>query len=90
MESLACGVPAVVSDAGGSGAAVLDGVTGFVFATGDDEAMRSCIARLVDDAALHAQCSTAARADARTRFASERLTREHEALYSELLEARAG
>ncbi len=90
MESLACGVPAVVSDAGGSGEAVLDGQTGFVFPVGDDGAMRSKIARLVDDAAMRAQCSTAARADARRRLSCDRLTREHEALYFELLEGRVG
>jgi glycosyltransferase involved in cell wall biosynthesis len=68
-EAQAVGVPAVVSDVcgcHGPGSVLRDGVSGFVYPTGDVSALAGCIERLLDDRALHARMSQAARVQAET------------------------
>jgi glycosyltransferase involved in cell wall biosynthesis len=51
LETMAVGIPAVVSDNGGMPDAVLDGVTGFVVPPGDIEAMAESVVTLLENEA---------------------------------------
>lgn len=68
LQALAAGVPCVVSDVVGNRDAVRQGITGFVADSAD--AMLIGARRLVQDEALRARFSRAARLDAHERFAS--------------------
>jgi phosphatidylinositol alpha 1,6-mannosyltransferase len=58
LEALASGVPAIVTPDGGPRYIVKDGETGCI---ATDDGFSSAIAKLIEDPALHAQMSTAAR-----------------------------
>lgn len=60
-EALACGTPVVVSDACAGREAVMDGQTGFLFRSGDPDALAAHLRRLTDDA-LAARMGRAAHA----------------------------
>jgi glycosyltransferase involved in cell wall biosynthesis len=49
LETMAVGIPAVVSDNGGMADAVADGVTGYVVPQGDIQAMAGSVLRLLED-----------------------------------------
>lgn len=49
-EALACGTPVIVSDACAGREAVIDGETGFLFRSGDPDALAAHLRRLADDA----------------------------------------
>jgi len=49
LETMAVGIPAVVSDNGGMPDAVADGVTGYVVPRGDVQAMAESVLRLLED-----------------------------------------
>lgn len=51
LETMAVGIPAVVSENGGMPDAVVDGVTGFVVAPGDVQAMTKSVLRLLENEA---------------------------------------
>lgn len=61
MEAAACGVPVVVTDAGGVAELVDDAVTGFVVPRGDVTAFTDRLVRLVGDPDLRARMAGAAR-----------------------------
>ena len=65
LESMAAGVPAVVTDVSGSQDLVLEGETGFIVQPGDEQAMADRLADVLDDAALRERLAkaTAQRAD---------------------------
>jgi len=73
LEAAACGVPAVAGRSGGSHEAVADGETGFVVNPRDVAAVRTAIARLIDDDELRARMGAAARRRALDEFAYDRL-----------------
>ena len=77
IEALACGTPVLVSPLGAAPEIVEDGVTGFLCA--DDDAFVEALDRVpsIDRAAC--------RAAAEQRFSGERMTRDHLALYGDLL-----
>ena len=81
LEALASGVPVVGARAGGLPEVVTDGETGLLCAVGDVEAMAAAGVRLLTDAALWQQMSTAAAADARKRFSEDAVVAQYEALY---------
>lgn len=89
LEALSCGVPVVASKVGGLPEVVEDGVCGFLHEVGDVDAMAKSAQRLLDDDALHARMSAAARARATTRFALAPTVERWEAAYAALLGARA-
>ena len=68
LQALAAGVPCVVSNVVGNRDAVRTGITGFV--ADDADSMLIGARRLLQDEALRARFSSAARTDARERFAS--------------------
>jgi glycosyltransferase involved in cell wall biosynthesis len=61
VEALANGLPAVATDVGGVSEAVLDGVTGLLVDAGDENALATCIGRLLDDAGECERMAAAAR-----------------------------
>lgn len=79
LQALAAGVPCVVTDVVGNRDAVRHGITGYV--TRGFTEMLVGLTRLLDDAALHARFSEAARRDAAERFGPESFRRRLLALY---------
>lgn len=72
IEALACGCPAVVSDAGGGAEAVIDGETGFVVPPGDVAATARALDAILGNAALRGRMSAAAVARVAECFAMDR------------------
>ena len=68
LEGMACGTPAICSDAGGMPEVVVEGVTGYVVPARDRAALRDRIARLAADAALVERMGEAAHAHVRRKF----------------------
>ena len=85
VEAQAMGVPVVCTDAGGSGEAVEDGVTGFVVPRRDARALADRLEALAHDAALRARMSAAGPEWARTGFSAEASLDATEAMYREVI-----
>ena len=88
IEAAAAGLAAVATDAGGVGEVVVDG-TGILVSRGDAAALGDAIARMAGDAAARASSGALARPSALERYGAERLLSDTDALYRELLAARA-
>lgn len=67
-EAMACGVPVVVSDAGGLPEVVESGTSGLVVAVADVQALADAIERLLLDPALRERLARQGRADVKRRF----------------------
>ena len=52
IQALAEGIPVVSSRAGGAAEAVVDGVNGFLFPIGDEQALKALLERVAGDSAL--------------------------------------
>jgi glycosyltransferase involved in cell wall biosynthesis len=89
LEALACGVPQVVTDVGGSAEAVTAS-TGVVVPPGDPVALADAVADLVADPARRAACAAASRARHAERFGIERMVAGTTAVYAAVAGARAG
>ena len=88
IEAMACGVPVVGSDIPGTREVVEDGVTGLLIAGFDPGVWAARIrAALADPAALEAM-RRAGRADVERRFARQRSSAAHRAIYDHLLARR--
>lgn len=85
LEAMACGVPVVASDVGGLPEVIDHGVTGFLHAAGDVDAMAESGIRLLSDATLHRRMADAAAAVVGQRFCSERVVPMYEAHYERVL-----
>ncbi len=91
IEAMATGRPVVVTSVGGAPEAVEEGITGFVVAPADVEALQARIVQLVQDAALRRRMGEAARRRAEAHFSIARNVRKTEFLYGDLLgETRRG
>jgi glycosyltransferase involved in cell wall biosynthesis len=90
LESMAAGVAVVATRVGGTGEAVVDGVTGLLVEPADPEALAASIARLLQDPALAARLGRAARQTIEERFSIERMAHATTELYTELLARREG
>jgi N-acetyl-alpha-D-glucosaminyl L-malate synthase BshA len=82
LEALSSGVPVVAARVGGLGEVVRDGETGFLRRVGDTESMAAAAVNALVDPGRWAALSAAAAADARARFALDRILTEYEALYA--------
>jgi glycosyltransferase involved in cell wall biosynthesis len=85
LEAMACGLPVVATDVGGTAEAVDDGVTGALVPPGDDAALAAALRRLLADPEGLRRMGEAGRARAAREFSLERMTAEVEALYREQL-----
>lgn len=86
LEGMACGVPPVVSRAGGLGELISDGVDGYMAPVGDVAAHAARVIDLLSDDALHRRLSGGARQTAHTRFCSSLIIPRYEEYYREVCE----
>jgi glycosyltransferase involved in cell wall biosynthesis len=89
LESMAAGLPMVVTDVGGNAEAVLNGHTGLVVPPSDPAALADAIGRIAGDRAWAAQLGAAARLRAKTLFSHEACVDHYEALYEGLMNGKA-
>ena len=86
IEALAAGRPVVATRAGGTGAVVANGETGYLERIGDTEALAARLALLARDPELRARMGERGAEDVRERFTIGRMADEIEAVYRALLE----
>lgn len=80
VEAAACGTPSLAGQAGGTGAAVLDGETGLRVDGGDPQAVARALARLLGDEDLRQRLAEAGRIRAERELAWERVAEKTAAL----------
>ncbi len=84
LEAMSCSVPVISSDVGGLPELNRDGVTGYVCALGDTDAMGAAAVKMLTDKTLHARMAQAARARAED-FEQEKVIAQYEAYYMKVL-----
>jgi glycosyltransferase involved in cell wall biosynthesis len=85
LEAMANGLPVVATDVGACREVIQDGVSGFLVASGDCEALVDRTERLLGDGAMAARMATRAREEVTTRFALDRMVRSTADLYTKCL-----
>lgn len=85
LEAMACAVPVVGTNTGGLPEVVEDGVSGFLHAPGDTDAMADSIRKLLSDDKLVQKMGEAARERAVSRFRREALLPVWEQYYEKIL-----
>ena len=88
MESLASGTPLVATPAGGIGAVVGHGRTGFLVPERDAAALADALAGLLADSALRARVGQAARQEVCARYTWERFAQRLEEIFDVAVERR--
>ncbi len=86
LEAMACEVPVVASRVGGLPEVIEEGRGGYLYATGDLDAMAAAGVRLLTDTALHREVAAAGRQVVQDRFCADRIVPMYEAYYREILE----
>jgi L-malate glycosyltransferase len=84
LEAMACGVPVIATRTGGIPEVVADGVSGYLAAIGDVDAMAESGLALLNDPDAWKRFSAAARRDAE-RFSADRVVADYESFYAEVL-----
>ncbi len=87
LEALAAGCPIVATDTGGTREVVADGVTGFLTAVDDVEAMKAHLRTLASDDELRARMAAASRERATRLFGLDEVTNRHLSVYRAAIEA---
>ncbi len=87
LEALAAGVPQVVTDVGGSGEAVLDGVTGFMVPPREPEPIAAAVLDLLGDDERRRRMAAASSQRQLQLFQTATMVEETQALYESLLAA---
>ena len=90
LDAMACGKPVVATSAGGIPEVVEDGVTGFLVAPRDPQAMADAIVRLLEDEQLRKRMGDAGRSRAYQKFSAERMVHETLRAYQRVASAHAG
>ncbi|MFN2577913.1 MAG: glycosyltransferase [Pyrinomonadaceae bacterium] len=85
LEYMAAGLPVVATDVGGVREAIVEGETGYVVASGDDEAMAARIIQLLLNDENARRMGARGKAIVSEKFSSERHLRNTLELYGELL-----
>jgi N-acetyl-alpha-D-glucosaminyl L-malate synthase BshA len=85
LEAMSCSVPVISSDVGGLPELNRDGVTGYVCALGDTDAMGAAAVKMLTDKALHSKMAKAARHRAED-FEQEKVIAQYEAYYLKVME----
>jgi len=86
MEAMAAGKPVIASGVGGVPELVEDGMSGILVPAQKPEALAEAIIRLAQDPALRKKMGAAARQRALECFGVDRMAREYERLYVQILE----
>jgi glycosyltransferase involved in cell wall biosynthesis len=89
LEALACGVPQVATDVGGTSEAVVDGVTGLLVPPGDVGSLADAVTTLLRDPVRRAGMSTASRARHTQRFSVDAMIGATAAVYDAVVAARS-
>jgi glycosyltransferase involved in cell wall biosynthesis len=89
LESMAAGLPMVVTNVGGNAEAIVDGHSGLVVPPGNPPALADAIMRLVEDSPLALALGTRARQRVHAHFSTKACVDRYEALYTGLLAGRA-
>ncbi len=87
LESMAAGVPVVATRVGGTAEAVADGVTGFVVPPRDSAALARSISVLLENRQLARRFGEAGKQRVARSFSLERMVRETEQLYVDLIKS---
>jgi glycosyltransferase involved in cell wall biosynthesis len=87
LEAMSEGVPVVATDVGGMPEAVVDGETGYLVPSGDAEALKTAIARILSDPAVAKRMRRAAVTRYERRFTMARMLEAHRELYLRLAHA---
>src|SRR5208282_1130214 len=90
LEYMAAGLPTVVSGVGGNAELVEDGVTGLLVPPEDSPALSAALLKLLHDPGLARQMVQRGHEFTIQNFSFERLVREVDALYTELLQRGGG
>jgi glycosyltransferase involved in cell wall biosynthesis len=87
LEAGACGVPAVVTDVGGNGEIVRDGVTGVLVSSGDERGLAAAFARLAADRRLREHLGDEARRRVKARYSVDRMVEQYLEVYRQAVGA---
>ncbi len=87
-EGMSVGLPTVASDYGGNVAMIGESNAGFLFPTGDAEALANIILQIAEDAALEAKMKGCAHERYLSHFTAEKMSREVENVYKKLASKR--
>jgi glycosyltransferase involved in cell wall biosynthesis len=90
LEAMAAGKPVIATAVGGLPEVVTEGENGLLIPPRDAEALAGALARLLTDPALAQRLGTNARARVRENFSLDRLGREINEIYGELVERKFG
>jgi len=85
LEAMAAALPVVASDVGGTGEAVENGLTGFLYRPGDVAALAQHIRTLAGDPTLAREMGQRGLSRARQLFTAARMVQETASLYEEVL-----
>jgi L-malate glycosyltransferase len=85
LEYMAAGLPVIASRVGGNAELVQDGVTGILVPAEDSAALSAALLRLLSEPSLARRLGQAGREFTAQNFSFERLVRDVDALYTELL-----
>jgi glycosyltransferase involved in cell wall biosynthesis len=84
LEAMYCRKPVVATDVGGTGALVIDGVTGFLVPKEDPQALSSAIVRLVSSRALRENLGRSGYQRVKQEFMVDQMIKRTEVIYQEL------
>jgi sugar transferase (PEP-CTERM/EpsH1 system associated) len=87
LEAMACGLPVLATDVGGTVDLFSEGQEGFLFRPEDDEELASLIIRLAGDTLLRRSMAERARCRVLEHFSVQAMVREYETMYLELAAA---
>jgi glycosyltransferase involved in cell wall biosynthesis len=90
LEAMACGLPIIASDIGGISTAIDHKQNGLLFPPGDVDQLTSYIGRLLDEPRLAQALGDAARAKAIERFSMERMVRDTEEVFLQVVHEAKG
>ncbi|WP_449246275.1 glycosyltransferase [Desulfarculus baarsii] len=82
LEAMACGLPIVCTAVGGIPQIISHGQCGLLSPGGDEAAMASCLAQVLDDALLASELGRHALEQARRRFSLQEMLRQYAQVYS--------
>ncbi|RLG99177.1 glycosyltransferase, partial [Candidatus Bathyarchaeota archaeon] len=85
LEAMASGLPVVVTNVGGNPEVVVDGETGFLVPPKNPEKMAEAIITLLKNKELAKKMGVAGRKRVEEKFSLERMVREYEEIYRNLL-----